>query len=782
MTELEQSGRGSGGKLSVAIVARSLTAGAGGMERTAANLANHLAGQGHTVGVMFLERSAPGEIYTLRDDVVRYPFERPIGSLEDTVVRFGPDVIVYFYATAREAAAIVALCQTGIPVVLHEGSNPDRVIHANWAEAKGIAPDQARLERLATMAGCARIRFTLPQYRDSLPEGLRDMSVAFPNAFPPANPADIALRSEAGRKIFLNIGGLKRVKNVIAAVTAFAMIADDLPEWDFHIFSAESAARPVRPMLERFIAQRGLRSRVKIFPPTPDIGREYGRSHVHVIASKEEGLPNCVAEAARHALPSIGFACCAGTNAMIVDDHNGLLVECGADEVEALAKAMGRAARDEAARLRWGQTALDESHIYAPEHVFARWDALIEAAAADRMSVEERFHRRFCGGWQRLRAVQRASFHAAPWPAHPRSDFDDEPPGVSIVVTLFNKEEYIAETLGAIAASSHPEKEVIVVDDLSTDASADIAATICDQHGWRLIRHSSNLGLSEARNTGLDAATGEYVHFWDADDIHASEGIGQVLRAMHDSCADIGTGVATRDGKVLAHYADSQRDMPAVTYARMPESFATASSCFKIYRRAFLLENGLRFEPGLYMQDSEFNLRAFPLAERITMTSAILGEYRFSANSSGRKYHPARYLSAMRIADMTRDFYTNHGLQALEKHRQTHVLGKVFPMFVVRARRGYVPVDGAMTDDAMDFDFLSDLQERLTGMSEGLSSPKLCHPNVWLAYFTIREGYLNWVPDLLRKDLPKGFRPELLVATPAERPLIERLTDQMRNL
>ena len=576
------------------------------MERTAASLSNYLVRQGHVCAASYRKNASESPLYHIDADVEHHCFDGSVKSLVATVGRFQPDVIVYFYATSFEAPHIAALCQTGVPVVLHEGSNPERVIKNNWAIEKGITLEQARLERLAMMSMCARIRFTLSQYRDSLPPALRAEFVAFPNAFAPADPADMALRSDKGRKVFLNIGGLKKVKNIMSAVRAFAQIARDVPDWDFHIFSAGPKSNPVRPELERFVSQAGLAGRVKLFGATSDIGREYGRSHVHVIASKEEGLPNCVAEASRHGLPSIGYACCAGTNSMIVNDHNGLLVDCGPDETTSLAEAMRRAANDDLARDRWGRKALEESDIYDPVRIFAQWEALITEAATDCAKPAERLRRRFGEGeaWRRLRAVQRASFRVAPWLVPPVRSFNEARPLVSIVIPLFNKEQYIAETLDSIAACSYSEKEVIVVEDCSTDASLRIAADICDRHGWQLIRQEINGGLSVARNTGIEAARGEYVHFWDADDLYAPDGIGTVLCAMHEDQADIATGIATRDGEVLAHYASSVRDVSAATYAQIPESLATASSCFKVYRRAFLLENGLRFEPGLEMEDS----------------------------------------------------------------------------------------------------------------------------------------------------------------------------------
>ncbi|MFV0410936.1 MAG: glycosyltransferase [Paracoccus sp. (in: a-proteobacteria)] len=756
----------------VLIVARDLARDAGGMEKTAANLANHLARSGRECAVICQESVNSMLLYPLDEAVRRLSGSCDGSWMVETAQQYAPDAIVYFYSTSVEATHVLALWETGIPVILHEGSNPERVINNNWAAAKAITPAQAGLERLAMMAGCARIRFTLPQYQSSLPPGLRADSVAFPNAFTPADPANLGLRSETGRKIFLNIGGLKKVKNVMAAMQAFARIADDLPDWDFHIFSAEPRGNQVRPKLESFIVKEGLQSRVRLFAPTPQIGREYGRSHVHVIASKDEGLPNCVAEAARHGLPSIGFACCVGTNAMIEDDHNGLLVECGKDEIAGLAEAMMRAATDDAARHRWGATALRESDIYDPDRIFAQWDSLIAAAAADRSPPQDRLRRRFGETeWRRLRAVQRASLGAAPWPAPPARPFDEARPTVSVIVPLFNKESFIAETLDSIAACPYPAKEVIVVDDCSTDGSTGIAREICARHGWRVITHEQNGGLSVSRNTGLDAALGEYVHFWDADDVYAPDGIGRLLCIMHEDAADIGCGIATREGEVLPHYASSVRDVTGVNYARHPESLTTASACFKVYRRAFLHDHGLRFEPGLYMQDSAFNLCAFPLAERIVMSSAVLGDYRLVEQSGARQFHAGRFSSVLQIEELTRAFYAENGLHGVDRHRQRHIVRKVLPQFIMRAQMGYKQIDDQTRPWQLDFDFLTALRAQLQYLPHGLmikNAPMRLN-RIQLACYALREGYLIWVPALLGGRVPVKLRPGLLARSAAER-------------
>jgi glycosyltransferase involved in cell wall biosynthesis len=87
---------------------------------------------------------------------------------------------------------------------------------------------------------------------------------------------------------------------------------------------------------------------------------------------------------------------------------------------------------------------------------------------------------------------------------------------ISVVIPLYNKAQHIAETLGSVLAQSMKPREIIVIDDGSTDDGADVVRRF-EGAGVRLISQS-NQGVSAARNRGLEEATGDYVAFIDADD------------------------------------------------------------------------------------------------------------------------------------------------------------------------------------------------------------------------------------------------------------------------
>lgn len=101
---------------------------------------------------------------------------------------------------------------------------------------------------------------------------------------------------------------------------------------------------------------------------------------------------------------------------------------------------------------------------------------------------------------------------------------------ISIVVPLYNKEGHIGKTLDSILDQIYKEFEVLVVDDGSTDASADVVRSYTD-HRIQLIQ-TSNQGVSSARNKGIEAAKGQWVAFLDADDWWDKEFLSEMRGAI----------------------------------------------------------------------------------------------------------------------------------------------------------------------------------------------------------------------------------------------------------
>ena len=110
---------------------------------------------------------------------------------------------------------------------------------------------------------------------------------------------------------------------------------------------------------------------------------------------------------------------------------------------------------------------------------------------------------------------------------------------VSIIVPVYNAAKYIENTITMVSEQTYKDWELILVDDASTDGSADLIEKIIAGQGKRirLIRKSVNEGAAAARNSGIDASAGRYIAFLDADDVWRPEKLEKQIAFMEKTGA-----------------------------------------------------------------------------------------------------------------------------------------------------------------------------------------------------------------------------------------------------
>ena len=131
---------------------------------------------------------------------------------------------------------------------------------------------------------------------------------------------------------------------------------------------------------------------------------------------------------------------------------------------------------------------------------------------------------------------------------------------VSIIVPVYNASKYIAETINMVSAQTYKDWELILVDDASSDGSSEIIEEIIKKQGKRirLIKKTRNEGAAAARNSGIDAASGQFIAFLDADDIWKEDKLEKQVRFMEEKGAafsfhayEFGDDNARPTGKVV---------------------------------------------------------------------------------------------------------------------------------------------------------------------------------------------------------------------------------------
>lgn len=211
---------------------------------------------------------------------------------------------------------------------------------------------------------------------------------------------------------------------------------------------------------------------------------------------------------------------------------------------------------------------------------------------------------------------------------------------LSVIIPIFNGQSYITSLFQEIADQHIADLEVILVDDGSTDGSSEMIEAAMDAyHGdivWRLIRQE-NRGQGGARNTGLEAAYGEWVMFCDQDD-HMREGY---LRTMLESaqsyeCDILLSGYETVDlqGKVLSHVS-----LHDTSWSR----FMNVTPWGKVYRAAFLREHGIRFYETPYGEDIYLMLMCEAAGARTQITSYV--GYQWVQNAASVSHTTHRILN-----------------------------------------------------------------------------------------------------------------------------------------
>ncbi len=184
------------------------------------------------------------------------------------------------------------------------------------------------------------------------------------------------------------------------------------------------------------------------------------------------------------------------------------------------------------------------------------------------------------------------------------------PASVSIVIPIYNVASYIEKCLDSVGKQTYKNLEVILVDDCGTDESMTLVERYLRRHHFpstQIVKHTHNRGLSAARNTGLEAATGDYVYFLDSDDALTEDCISILATPVEEQLYDFVIGNYEVDG--------DDKEYPALTLSsgalrsnkEILHAYAEAKwymmAWNKLCNRKFLLDNKLFFEEGLLHED-----------------------------------------------------------------------------------------------------------------------------------------------------------------------------------
>lgn len=232
---------------------------------------------------------------------------------------------------------------------------------------------------------------------------------------------------------------------------------------------------------------------------------------------------------------------------------------------------------------------------------------------------------------------------------------------VSIVVPVYNVEKYLEQCVDSLLAQTIDSKEIILVDDGSTDSSGKLCDAYAEKNACVRVIHKQNGGLGSARNAGVKHVTGEYLYFIDSDDWLETDALETLYAAAKRDDLDIVLFGAravfdqpageTRqadisyerhaDLNIVRTGADSlKRTMAANDYQ--------TSVCLRLYRTAYYRDKGFRFDETVIHEDEDVGFLSYIQASRVEI---------FSERYYMRRVHSGSIMENRTCVSSTKGYY-----------------------------------------------------------------------------------------------------------------------------
>ena len=364
--------------LRLLFVIKSLAVDGGGAERVLSAITSGLAARGHQIEIATFDTAASKPFYRFdervklirlgvgRSDRESSPVEvwARVRALRSLARDRRPDVAVGFMHSAYVPLAL-ALAGTDLASI---GS--EHIVFGHYADRP--------VERMLLLAAGYLLTATTgisETMREGFPASYRRKMHVIVN--PVALPETAGASHVSRENVVLTVGRLEEQKDQATLILAFNRIAREFSPWRLRIIGEGS----LRPELEALARRAGLSDRIELPGTVHDIEREYARAGLFVMPSRYESFGLATAEALAAGLQALGFADCPGTNELIKNGVNGLLVS-GQDRAEALADGLARLIGDAELRTRLGQAGPASVAGYSVDAVVNEWEALFAQVAA----------------------------------------------------------------------------------------------------------------------------------------------------------------------------------------------------------------------------------------------------------------------------------------------------------------------------------------------------------------------------------------------------------------
>ncbi len=210
---------------------------------------------------------------------------------------------------------------------------------------------------------------------------------------------------------------------------------------------------------------------------------------------------------------------------------------------------------------------------------------------------------------------------------------------ISVIIPVYNGGKWLAQCIEIMRNQSHKNMEIIVIDDGSADDSLEVAKN----YPVRIIAFEKNRGAAAARNAGIDAATGEYLHFMDVDDLINEEFYERMVAAALEADADVACcGMVNEPKPHRTTLYTEQRVLTSVEDKMRATNVGRWGICWRyLFRVSFLRTHGIRFEEGRIIEDMPFSLQAIYFANKVVLVPGTV--YTYILHETSVMHRPDRF-------------------------------------------------------------------------------------------------------------------------------------------
>lgn len=252
-------------------------------------------------------------------------------------------------------------------------------------------------------------------------------------------------------------------------------------------------------------------------------------------------------------------------------------------------------------------------------------------------------------------------------------------PLLSVIIPVYNVENYVCQCVDSVLHQQLDNLEIILVNDGSPDNCPQICNEYAEKYPFIRALHKENGGLSDARNEGLKAATGDYVMFMDSDDWWNSHVSVQKMLMTVQNHSDIEMFLFTSYDYIEGEgyfQRNEHRHFQSINVSTVKDYYQSlldngnmeVSANTKILRRSFLIDNQLFFTPNLLSEDNEWMIRVLRKAKYIDKIIEPLYLCRMGrADSITNTIKKKNIVDLLSIVQGSLDYYSHHDNEIKEQ-------------------------------------------------------------------------------------------------------------------